>query len=108
MSEQNNILKRAVKILADIEPNEVKATVWSFMFVFMLMTAYYPLRNVRDAMPSDWTDAELSWLWTLNFFISIVVIALYGYVVSKVKFKNLVPGIYGFFCNKLRVFNIRC
>ena len=97
MSEQNNILKRAVKILADIEPNEVKATVWSFMFVFMLMTAYYPLRNVRDAMPSDWTDAELSWLWTLNFFISIVVIALYGYVVSKVKFKNLVPGIYGFF-----------
>lgn len=97
MSEQNNILKRAVKILADIEPNEIKATVWSFIFVFLLMTAYYPLRNVRDSLASNWTDTELSWLWTFNFFISIVVIGLYGYVVSNVKFKHLVPGIYAFF-----------
>lgn len=97
MSEQDNILKRAVKALTNVEDNEIKATVSAFMFVFILMAAYYILRPVRDAMASDWTDSEVSWLWTLNFFMGIVVVAIYGYVVSNVKFKHLVPGIYGFF-----------
>ena len=30
------------------------------MFVVVLMSAYYILRPVRDAMASDWTDAEVS------------------------------------------------
>jgi AAA family ATP:ADP antiporter len=44
------------------------------------MSAYYILRPVRDAMASDWTDAEVSWLWTLNFFISTAIVALYGVI----------------------------
>jgi len=61
------------------------------------MAAYYILRPVRDAMASDWTDAEVSLLWTMNFFISIGVVALYGFAVSRARFKYLVPGIYTFF-----------
>ena len=80
-----------------IESNEIKATFLSFLFVFILMAAYYILRPVRDAMASDWTDAEVSFLWTLNFFISAGVVALYGAAVSHIKFKHLVPGMYGFF-----------
>jgi len=91
------MIKQIIRKLADIEPNEFKATVLSFVFVFILMAAYYLLRPVRDAMVSDWSDTEVSSLWTLNFFISAAVVALYGFVVSRVKFKNLVPGIYGFF-----------
>ncbi len=80
-----------------IEPNELKATLLSFIFVFVLMAAYYILRPVRDAMASDWTDAEVSFLWTLNFFISALVVALYGIAVSRVKFHKLVSGVYAFF-----------
>ncbi len=97
MEENQNIFKRAVKALTTVEENEIKATVSAFLFVFILMAAYYILRPVRDAMASDWTDSEVSWLWTLNFFIGIAIVAVYGFMVSKVKFKNLVPGIYGLF-----------
>ncbi|GAB4235496.1 MAG: MFS transporter [Chlamydiales bacterium] len=48
-------------------------------------------------MASDWTDAELSFLWTLNFFLSTGVVALYGWVVTRIRFDRLVPTVYGFF-----------
>ena len=88
MSE-NNIIKRLLKITANVEANEIKATVSAFAFVFILMAAYYIMRPVRDAMASDWTDAEVAHLWELNFYICVLAVALYGKVVSFVKFKSL-------------------
>lgn len=88
----------------NMQRNELQAAITAFLFIFTLMTAYYLLRPVRDAMASDWSDAEVSWLWTINFFISIVLVALYGWVVSRVRFDRLVPVVYGFFALSFAVF----
>ena len=88
----------------NIEDHEVKAALSSFLFVVILMSAYYILRPVRDAMASDWTDAEVSWLWTLNFFISTAVVAVYGIAVSRFRFQLLVPAMYGIFALTFVVF----
>lgn len=95
---------RLLKSASNIEENEIKATVLSFSFVFILMAAYYILRPVRDAMASDWTDAEVSTLWTINFFISTACVAIYGIAVSKLDFKKLVPSVYLFFAASFVVF----
>ena len=89
-----------------IKEREVKAVIFSFLFVVVLMTAYYILRPVRDAMASDWTDAEVSWLWTLNFFISTGIVALYGIAVSKFRFRLLVPTMYGIFAGSFVMFYV--
>ncbi|MFT5483413.1 MAG: AAA family ATP:ADP antiporter [Halieaceae bacterium] len=88
---------RILNVVAKIEAHEIRATFASFMLALVLMTAYYILRPVRDAMASDWSDAEVAVLWTINFFFSFVVVAIYGAAVSRVSLKNLVPGVYGFF-----------
>lgn len=103
-TENQNIFSRILKAVSEIEANELKATFVSFTFVFVIMAAYYILRPVRDAMASDWSDAEVSFLWTLNFFISIGIVALYGFAVSRIRFHNLVPGVYGFFSASFIVF----
>ena len=87
-----------------IKEREIKAVVFSFLFVVVLMSAYYILRPVRDAMASDWTDAEVSFLWTLNFFISTTIVAFYGIMVSKFRFKLLVPAMYGVFASSFIIF----
>ncbi|MDA9986383.1 MFS transporter, partial [bacterium] len=87
-----------------VKEKEVKAVIFSFLFVVVLMSAYYILRPVRDAMASDWTDAEVSWLWTLNFFISTAIVALYGVMVSKFRFRLLVPTMYGIFAISFIIF----
>jgi AAA family ATP:ADP antiporter len=97
-------LRRLINRLIKVAPQELPAAALSFVFAFILMAAYYVLRPVRDAMASDWTDAELSWLWTLNFFISAAAVLLYGFVVSRIELKRLVPGIYIFFAGSFLLF----
>ena len=101
-----NIILNFLKTASKIKEREVKAVVFSFLFVVVLMSAYYILRPVRDAMASDWTDAEVSWLWTLNFFISSVIVALYGIMVSKFRFRLLVPAMYGIFAGSFIIFYV--
>ncbi|KAA1189787.1 MFS transporter [Pseudohalioglobus sediminis] len=91
-------------LACEVEPREVRATLASFSLVLVLMGSYYILRPVRDAMASDWTDAEVSWLWTLTFFFSAAAVSLYGAVVSRVSVRRLVPGIYGFFALSFTLF----
>jgi AAA family ATP:ADP antiporter len=106
VKDNNNPVSAFLKAASKIEANEIRATVGSFIFVVVLMSAYYILRPVRDAMASDWTDVEVSWLWTLNFFISTAVVALYGVAVSRIRFTFLVPAMYGIFALTFAIFYI--
>ncbi len=99
-----NLFQRIMRTASKIEPHELKAVLLSFGFVFLLMAAYYILRPVRDALASDWTDTELSFLWNLNFFISVAIVALYGIAVAKIRFRLLVPGVYAFFAASFLAF----
>ena len=68
------------------------------------MAAYYILRPVRDAMASDWSDVEVSWLWTINFFASTALVAIYGWIVSRLQLRFVVPAVYTFFSLSFIVF----
>jgi AAA family ATP:ADP antiporter len=91
------MITRGIEMLADIKSHELKPTVLSFLMIFTLMASYFVLRPVRDAMASDWSDSEVSMLWNLQFFISAAIVSLYGWMVSKIRFKSLVPAVYSIF-----------
>jgi AAA family ATP:ADP antiporter len=99
MSEPNrsNPLARVFKTLAKVEPNELQAIILSFTWVFLVMCAWYILRPVRDALSSDWTNEQLSWLWTSTFVFSAIAVSIYGAIISRVRFSRIVPGVYIFF-----------
>lgn len=104
--ENPNLLERLLRRACKIEPEEVRATLASFTLVLVLMGSYYILRPVRDAMASDWTDAEVSWLWTFTFFFSAIAVSLYGAAVARVNVRRLVPGLYGFFALSFALFYV--
>nr|MBP6725122.1 MFS transporter [Halioglobus sp.] len=97
-------LQRILAWACEIEARETRATLGSFLLVFLLMGSYYILRPVRDALASDWSDAEVSWLWTITFFISTIAVSLYGAAVSKIRFQRLVPSVYGLFAASFILF----
>ncbi len=92
-----NLLQRALARACDIRQSEVRSTLSSFALVLILMAAYYILRPLRDALASEWSDAQVSWLWTFTFFFSAAAVSLYGWAVTRVRFRALVPSVYGFF-----------
>ncbi len=99
MNEANrgNPLSRAFQALGNVEPNEVQATVLSFLWVFIVMCAWYILRPVRDALAPDFTNEELAWLWTSTFVFSALAVSIYGAAISRVRFSRIVPTVYIFF-----------
>lgn len=99
-----SLAERALALACDIQPRETRATLASFLLVLLLMGSYYLLRPLRDAMASDWTDAELSWLWTATFFFSTIAVSLYGAVVVRIRTQRLVPAVYGFFAASFVLF----
>lgn len=100
------IIQRTLARLCDIQPEETRATLASFLLVLMLMGSYYLLRPVRDALASEWTDAEVSVLWTITFFLSTFVVYLYGIAVSRIRFQQLVPTVYSLFAISFVLFYI--
>ena len=83
-SEKTNIFARLIKAASKVETHEIKAVFLSFSFAFTLMASYYVLRPMRDAMSSDWSDAELSTLFTATFVFSFIAVALYGAACSRI------------------------
>ena len=84
-------------MLSTVKSHEQKATLTAFIMVFILMVAYFVLRPVRDAMASDWSETEVSFLWNLQFFVSIGIVSLYGALISHIRFKMVVPLVYSIF-----------
>ena len=101
-----NWLQRLLALACEIHPNETRATLASFTLVLMLMGSYYILRPVRDALASNWSDAEVSWLWTLTFFISTIAVSFYGAAISRMRFQRLVPSVYGLFAASFILFYV--
>jgi len=94
------LILRSPKVLKSatmIEPSEARTVGLSFLFVFILMAAYYILRPVRDAMASDWSNTEISVLWNIQLVVSTIVVAVYGFACSRIRFNLLVPSVYAFF-----------
>lgn len=87
-----------------VRQEEVGSCAISFFIIFLLMGSYYVLRPVRDALASDWTDAEVGFLWTMNFAISACAVAAYGWVVSRLPLKLLIPFMYGLFAASFGLF----
>jgi ATP:ADP antiporter, AAA family len=86
-----------LKWTANIERNELPAVLLSFLFVFVLMTAYSILKPVRDALGGDFGNVGLSVAWTANFVLSVVAVSAYGALLSFVRFRIAVPAVYAFF-----------
>ena len=103
-NEASGPISRVLRAVSRIEPNEVRATAYSFLFVFTLMAAYFIVRPVRDAMASDWSRVETSFLWTLTFVTSVLGVMIYGFIISRVRFERVVPGVYLFFAASFVVF----
>lgn len=105
MAEQHaGPFSRFIRGATRIEPEELKTTMLSFSFVFLLMLAYNMLKPVRDALAPEWSDVELASLWSINFVFSAIAVSFYGWTISRFQLKNVIPGVYAFFAASFVVF----
>ena len=96
-NQKTGPVARIARALSLIEPNEFKATVFSFLFVFNLMAAYFIVRPYRDAIASEWDRVETASLWSMTFAVSVVAVSIYAFAISRIRFSLVLPSVYIFF-----------
>ncbi|CAG2093759.1 MFS transporter [Xanthomonas arboricola pv. juglandis] len=100
---------------------------WSFLYFFCLLSGYYVLRPVREAMsasadveaifPTGMTaffaahgvplkDFTLQVLFTCTFLIMVLLQPVYGALVSRYPRRVFLPAVYGFFIATLLLFYV--
>ncbi len=73
---------------------ESPAFLWSFLYFFLLLTAYYVLRPVRDALGST---QNLQWLFSGTFVVMLLLQPIYGALVSRFPRRVFLPAVYAVF-----------
>lgn len=97
-------LRRLLRRVVEVEPHEVRALLWSFAYFFCLLSSYYVLRPLRDAMAIEGGVRNLQWLFTATFLAMLCAVPLYGWAVARFPRRRLVPWIYRVFLIKLLLF----
>ena len=84
--------------------DELKAASLSFAYFFCVLSSYYIVRPVRDALAIHSGVQSFQWLFTATFVGSLVAFLLFAALVARWKRSQVLPAVYLFFAANLFVF----
>jgi AAA family ATP:ADP antiporter len=94
------LLRKAI----DVRPNEVAALLWSCLFIFAVLCAYYVLRPIRDEMGVQGGVNNLAWLFTGTLVAMLAINPLFSALVKKLPRRKFIAISYRFFMANLLFF----
>src|SRR5215467_5473974 len=94
------LLRRAV----DIRPEEVRAVVTSLAFFFFLLSSYFVLRPIRDAVAAASGANKLSWLFTATLTATLLLNPFFSWLVVRFPVRRVIPISYHFFVANILIF----
>jgi AAA family ATP:ADP antiporter len=98
------MLDRLLALVVDVKREERRALLWSFAYFFLILSAYYVLRPLRDNAGISGGTRALPWLFTATFFVMLAIAPLYGWLVARLPRKKLIRLVYHFFAANIVIF----
>lgn len=91
-------------LLVDVRPNEVVVMWTSFVFFFFVLSSYFILRPIRDAVAVQTGVAKLPWLFAGTLIAMLIANPLFSSLVVRFPVRRFVPMTYLFFAANLVLF----
>ena len=89
--------------LVRVEHGEWPKLLLAFAYFFFLLGGYFMLRPVRGTVAANNSDL-LHWLYTATFVSMLLLVPVFGFLVSRFRRGHFIPGIYLFFIANLLLF----
>jgi AAA family ATP:ADP antiporter len=103
--KQRTKLDRSLSVFAPVHAGEGSTALILTIDLFLLMTAYYIIKPVRESLILGGGSPEVkSYAGALSALVFLLVVPLYGKVASRLNRIRLINGITAFFASNLLVF----
>jgi AAA family ATP:ADP antiporter len=90
----------------EMRPGEGRAVVWAALTFFAVLTSYFVLKPVRDALVLDGDADFIPWLFTATFAAMVAIAGPWGALVARKPRGALVPVVYRAFAAQLLIFAV--
>jgi ATP:ADP antiporter, AAA family len=87
-----------------VEPAEIPGLIWSAVYFFCVLAAYFIVRPIREEMGVHVGPDGLNILFTVVFFVMLAAVPLFGWLATRFPRSAVVPVVYGFFIANLLLF----
>ncbi|WP_122559524.1 NTP/NDP exchange transporter [Pseudomonas viridiflava] len=88
------MIRAAALKWTNVRPGERAALLLGFAFHFCVLASYYLVRPLRDALGLEGGADKLQWLFTATFLVMLLMVPLFGALVSRLPTRRFVPLIY--------------
>ncbi|MEM1088801.1 MAG: MFS transporter [Pseudomonadota bacterium] len=83
--------------LLDIRRDEWLPAAASFLYFFFILSSYYTVRPLRDALAVSGGVESMQYLFTATFVCMLAIVPLYGWLTSRLPRRKFLPIVYSFF-----------
>jgi len=97
-------LKKLFDKVVDVRPNEIRALWLGFAFHFIILTAYYIVRPIRDSIAASNRLETLPWMFTATLIVMLIANAIFAAIVGRMERRKFIPFAYAFFILVLLLF----
>src|SRR5438046_8461345 len=95
-----NILQKIV----DVRAAEVRALWLGFAFHFIILTAYYIVKPIRDSIAASNRIETLPWMFTATLVVMLIANTIFAATVARMERRKFIPFAYAFFILVLILF----
>src|SRR5947208_6070244 len=97
-------MKRILQKIVDVKPNEVRALWLGFTFHFVILTAYYIVKPIRDSIAAGNRLETLPWMFTATLIVMLIANTIFAATVARMERRKFIPFAYAFFILILALF----
>jgi ATP:ADP antiporter, AAA family len=97
-------MKKLFAKIVEVKPNEVRALWLGFAFHFIILTAYYIVKPIRDSIAASSRLETLPWMFTATLVVMLIANAIFAAIVARMERRKFIPFAYAFFILVLLLF----
>src|SRR5215831_17785578 len=97
-------MSRLLEKIVDVRPNELRAMWLGFAFHFLILTAYYIVKPIRDSIAASNRIETLPWMFTATLVVMLIANTIFAAIVARMERRKFIPFAYAFFILVLILF----
>ena len=87
-----------------VRREEVSLLLWSMLYIFCVLSAYYVIRPIRDTLGIDGGVNNLQWLFAATLVVMLLLTLPFSALSSRLPRRRFIPWVYRFFIVHLLIF----